>query len=128
MLIEFCIHESTLHQCLTIVEYTIHLDGCDILSQGSELTLLNGRHLSFGIEHIHVDAINTKETVGYSRTSITRSGYQYVDLLITLLLTDKVLQQSGHETGTHILEGEGRTVKEFEGVDAVFHLNHRTVE
>ena len=47
---------------------------------------------------------------------------------MVVLLLDKILQQTGHETGTYILEGEGRTMKQLQGVDIILYIHHWTVE
>ena len=128
MLIELSIHEGILHQRLAIVEHTIYLYGGNVLAKGGKLALLNGADLTLGIEYIYMNAVDTEESVSHSRTCVTRGGYEHIHLLPLALLTDEVLQQARHKAGTHILESEGRSMKEFEGVDIVFHLGHRAVE
>ena len=128
VLIQFGIHKGILDEGLTIVEHTVNLNSSDVLSQCGELALLNRRDLTLGIEHIHMDAVNPQETISNGRAGITAGSHKDIDLLIALLLTDKILQQASHETGTHILEGEGRTMKQFEGIDIFLYLNHRAVE
>ena len=68
--VQFCIHESVLHQRLAVVEDAIHLDGGDVLPEGGELTLLNGAYLSFGIEYIDMNTFYAKKTIGDGRTRI----------------------------------------------------------
>ena len=47
---------------------------------------------------------------------------------MTLSILSEISQQSRHETSTDILEGEGRTVKEFQTIDIILDLDHRTIE
>jgi hypothetical protein len=44
------------------------------------------------------------------------------------LAADEVLQQTGHETGADVLEGECRAVEEFKRIDAVGDAGDGTVE
>ena len=128
VLIQFGIHEGILHKCLTVVEDTIHLDSRDVLAEGRELALLDRADFSFGIEHINVDTVYTEESVGYGRTCIARGSHKDIDLALSVFLTDEILQEAGHETGTHILKGEGRTVEKFQRVDVILDFHDRTVE
>ena len=76
-----------------------------------------------------MDALHTEESVGHSRTRIAAGGHQHIHEAVVLsLLVDKILQQSGHEAGTHILEGQGRTMEEFQTVDIWGHLHHGTIK
>ena len=127
MLVELPVHECRLHQCLAVIEHAIHLEGCDVLTQGSELALLNLADLALRIEHVDVDAVNAEETVGNSRTGIARCSYEHIHLFLALL-THEVLQETCHEACTHILEGEGRTMEQLERVDVRLYLNYRAVE
>ena len=74
-----------------------------------------------------MDSVNAEETVGNSRTGITRCSYEYIHLFLALL-TYEVLQETGHEARTHILEGEGRTMEQLERVDVWLYLDYRAVE
>ena len=79
-----------------------------------------------------MNTIHSEEAVGNGRARVAAGGYEYVDVALSLapcsLPLYEILQQSCHESCTNILEGEGRTMEELKGVDAVFHLYHRTVE
>ena len=113
MLVKFIVHKSRLHECLTVVEDTIYLDSGDILAQRSELALLNGADLALGVEHIDVDALYTKETIGYGATGITGGGHEDVDGLVAcrIAATQEVAKQTGHKARTNILEGKGGTME-----------------
>ena len=130
VVVELLVHEGILHECLTIVEDTIHLDGRDVLAKCRKLALLNGRYLTLRIEHIHVDALNTEETIGHCRARIARGGHQDIDqtVLSVLITLSEIPQQACHEAGTHILKGEGRAMEEFQTVDIILDLDHRTIE
>ena len=128
MLVQLFIHEGRLDQRLAVVEDTVDLNGCDVLAQCGKLALLNGADLALGVEHIDMDALHAEETVGYGRTCIAAGGYQHVDLLFLSLSLNKVLEQASHEACTDILEGEGRTVEELQGIDVVLYLDDRAVE
>ena len=127
MLVEFLVHESRLDKRLAVVEHAIYLEGSDVLSECGELALLNLADLALRIEHVDVDAVNTEESIGYSRTCIARSSNEHVDFLLAFL-THEVLQQTGHEARAYILEGKGRAMEELQRVDVWLYLYHRAVE
>ena len=91
VVVQLLVHEGTLHQRLAIVEHAVHLDGGDVLAECGELALLNGRHLSLGIEHIHVDALHAQESVGNGRTRVAAGGHQHVHLFRLALFLDEIL-------------------------------------
>ena len=99
-----------LDQGLAVVEHTVYLDGGDVLSQCGELAFLDRTDLALGVEYIDVDAVDTKETVGDCRTRVTAGGDEHIDLSGTLL-TDEILKEACHETGTDILECQGGTME-----------------
>ena len=76
--VEVGIHEGGLDETLAVVEDTIDFDGGDVLPQGGELTFLDGRHLTLGIEDIDVDALDAEEAVGNGGASVARGGYEDV--------------------------------------------------
>ena len=125
--VQFLIHEGGLHQRLTVVERAVHLDGGDVPSQGGELLLLYLADLSLGVEHIDVNAFHAEEAVGHGTARVARSGYQYIYLLLAFL-ADEVAQQPGHEAGAHVLEGERRSVEEFERPDVFAHGHQRRIK
>ena len=127
VLVQLLVHERRLNQRLAVIEDAIYLKGCDVLTEGSELALLNLAHLALWIKHVNVDSLYTEETIGNSRTSIARCCYEYVDLLFTFL-TNEVLEQASHETGTYIFESESRTMEQLQGVDNWLYLYNRSVE
>ena len=55
------------------------------------------------------------------------SGYQHIDFRIALA-TDEVAQQTGHEAGAHILEGQRGAVEKFQGIKSVSHGHEGHVE
>ena len=127
MLIKFLVHEGGFHQRLTVVECAVHLKGCDVLSQRSELLLLNFAHLAFRIKYINMDSFHTEETVGYGAARIPRSGNQYVHLLLALF-PDEIAQQTRHKTAAHILKGKRRSMKQLKGIDILRHLHQRHIK
>ena len=136
VLVQFLIHKSRLHQRLTIVKDTIHLNSGNVLAQGGKLALLNGRDFSFGVEHIDVDALYAQETVGYGTSRVAACSHKDVDRPVCWSVTSKrwttsaqeITQQTCHKPGTYILEGKRRTVEQFQRVDIFCHFHHRTVE
>ena len=128
--VEVGIHEGGLHEGLTVVEDAIHLNGRDVLAKCGELTLLDGTDLALGIEHIDVDALYTEEAVGYSRTCVARGGNENIDGPSPGLTRGgrEILEQTGHEAGTHILESKCGAVEEFEGVDVLLHTDNGAIE
>ena len=127
---EFFVHEGILHQCLTIVENAVYLNGGDVPPECCKLALLNLAHLSFGIEDVDVYALYTEESIGNGRTCVATCCNKHVDggpfRLIRCL--DKVLQESRHEAGTNILEGQRRAMKELQRIDVVLHLDDGGLE
>ena len=128
MLVQLIVHEGRLHQGLTVVEHAVHLDGGDVLAQRRELALLDGAHLTLGVEHIDVDAVDAQEAVGNSRACVAAGSHQHVHLLPGTLLADEVLQQTGHEAGANVLERQRGAVEQLKGVDAVCYLRYGAVE
>ena len=127
--VQLRIHEGILDQCLTVVEYTVYLNRSDVPAERGELTFLYLADLPFGVEDIYADAIHAEETVGNGRAGVAGGCYEHVDLLLSAaFLSDKVLQQACHEARAYILEGERRTVEEFQCVDVVFDRDDGTVE
>ena len=122
MLVEFLVHKCTLHQCLTVVEGTFHLDGCDVLAERSKLTFLYGAHLSFWIEHIDMDTLYAEESIGHSRPCVAARCHQHVHLVVAPFLTNEILKQACHEACAYILESQCGAVKEFQTIDIVLHL------
>ena len=118
MAVELLVHEGALHQPLAVVEDAVDLDSRDVAPQRGELALLDGRHLALGIEHVDVDAIDAEEAVGHGRPRVAAGGYEHVDLLVSALLADEVLQQARHEAGADVLEGQRGTVEELQRIDA----------
>ena len=132
MAIQLFVHKGRLHQRLTVVEHAVHLDGGDVLAQRRELALLNRAYLALRIEHIDVDAVNAEEAVGNGRTRVATGShedvYRSLSFFLFPLSSDKVLQQTRHKACADILEGEGGTMEELQGIDVVLHLDYRTVE
>ena len=136
MVVQFLIHKGVLHQCLTVVKHAIYLNGRDVLAQGSELTFLNRTHLSFGVEHIYMYALNAEEAISHGRTCVATGSNEHVDLSRTSITsgtsitraTSKISQQARHEPSTHILEGEGWSVEQLQGIDTIRYLHHWAVE
>ena len=60
-----------------------------------------------------MDALYTQEAIGHGTTRVARSGYEDIHLFLSLL-TDEVTEQTGHETGTHILECQRGAMEQFE--------------
>ena len=127
VLVQLLVHERRFYQRLAVIEHAIHLKGSDVLTEGSKLALLNLAHLALWIEHVNMDSLHAEEAIGYGRTRITRCCYEHVHFLLAFLAYE-VLKQTSHETGTHILEGEGRTMEQLQRVDVWLHLNHWAVE
>ena len=80
--IELSIHEGALDEALAVVEHAIHLKGGDILPQRGELALLYGAYLTFGVEHIDMDALHAEKAVGHGRTRIARGSHKHINLFL----------------------------------------------
>ena len=74
-----------------------------------------------------MDALHAEEAIGHGTARVARGGYKNVDEL-GAFLSDEILQQTCHEAGTNVLEGEGGAVEEFQGVDRRGDLYNGTVE
>jgi len=125
--VKFLVHESRFHQCLTVVERTVHFKSRDILPQCGELLFLNFTDLAFRIKHINMDTFHAEEAIGYGTARIARGGNQYIYLLLTLF-SDEIAQQTRHKTTAYILKGKCGSMEQFEGVDVFRHLYQRNVE
>ncbi len=73
-----------------------------------------------------VDAIHAKETVGYGRTCIAARGHKHMDVAAVIAPAYEVLEQTGHEARTYILEGQCRAVKQFQTVNTRLDFGHRS--
>ena len=74
-----------------------------------------------------MDALYTKETIGYSRTSVATCSYKYIDILGSLFAYE-VLQHTRHEACAYILKCKCWSVEEFERVDILFNFLYGAVE
>ena len=132
VIVELLIHERVLHQRLTVIEDTVDLQCGDVAPQSSELALLDFANFSLGIENIDVDAVDAEEAVCHSRSCVARGCHEHVDLMMDacslFVFLDEILQQTGHEAGTHIFESQSRAVEELKAVDVVFDLVDRSVK
>ena len=80
-----------------------------------------------------MDAVHPKESVGDGRSRVAAGGHEHIDLATShgpafAVLMDEILQQTGHETGAHILEGKCRAMEEFQAIDALLHALQRRLE
>ena len=128
MRMEVGLHEGALDQRLTVIKHAVHLQCGDVAAQGGELALLDGAHLAFGIEHIHMYALYAQESVGYGRTRVAAGGHQHVHQSAVVGLVAVIAQQAGHKACAHVLECQGGAMEELEAVDAVGHAYGRHVE
>ena len=127
VLVQFGVHESVLHESLTIIEHAIDLNGCDVLAERGELAFLNLADFPFGIEHIDVNSVHSKKSIGDSRPCVSRCCHEHVHLFCSFLF-DEVLKQASHETRAYIFESQRRAVKEFKAVDVFLELHNRCLE
>ena len=79
--------------------------------------------LALGVEHVDVYAFNAEESVGHGTACVARGGNEDIDLFVSSLTTDEVLEQTCHEACADVFEGECGTVKEFERIDIVLDLD-----
>ena len=121
VLIELLVEESLLHQSLTVVEHTVYFDGGDVVAQRGELTLLDAAHLPLGIEHVDIDTVYTKKTIGNSRSRIATRGHENV---YCAFAADEMAEHAGHETGADILESQRGTMEEFERIDVFLYFHY----
>ena len=121
---EVRIQEGGLDQGLAVVETAIHLQGGDVLPQGCELGLLHGAYAAAGIQDEDVRAGDAQEAVRDGTPGVTGRGDEDIDIP----LVGEMAEEPGHEPGADILEREGRSMEEFQGVDPFFHRHGRVVE
>ena len=74
-----------------------------------------------------MNTFHTQEPVGHGTTGITRSSHEHIHLLLTFLLNE-IAQQACHKSATHILEGQSRSMEQFQGIDVFLHLYGRYIE
>jgi hypothetical protein len=74
---------------------------------------------------VHADAIDTEETVGHGAAGIAGGGHEHMDLIVP---GEEILQQTRHETRAYVLESQGRSMEEFQRVDARLDLADGAVE
>ena len=112
MCLKIVVHESLLHESLTVVEHAVNFYGRDILSKRRKLTFLERTDLSLRIQHVDMDAFHPEEAVGHGRAGVARCGYEHIHLLGRMgivvgdrpILSHEIAQQTGHEAGTDIFE------------------------
>ena len=121
---EVVIQESGLDQGLAVVEAAIDLQGGDVPPQGGELALLDGAYAALGIEDENMRAGNAQEAVRDGAAGVAGRGDEHIDIP----LLREMPEETGHEPGADILESEGRSMEEFQGVNPLLHLHGRTVE
>ena len=121
---EVRVQEGGLDQGLAVIEAAVDLQGGDVLPQGGELGLLHGAHAAPGIQYEDVRARDAQEAVCDGAPGVTGRGDEDIDIPFL----GEVPQEPGHEAGTDVLEGKGRPMEEFQGVDSFFHRHGRAVE
>ena len=103
------------------VTCTVYFDGGDVVAQRGELTLLDAAHLPLGIEHVDIDTVYTKKTIGNSRSRIATRGHENV---YCAFAADEMAEHAGHETGADILESQRGTMEEFERIDVFLYFHY----
>ena len=121
---QVAIQEGGLDQGLAVVEAAIDLQGGDVLSQGGELALLDGTDAPLGVEDEDMRAGNAQEAVRDGAAGVAGRGDEDIDIP----LLREMPEETGHETGAYVLEGEGRPMEEFQGVDPFLDHHGRAVE
>ena len=121
---EVRVQEGGLDQGLAVIEAAVDLQGGDVLAQGRELGLLHGAHAAPGIQHEDVRARDSQEAVCDGAPGVTGRGDEDIDIPFL----GEVPQEPRHEAGADVLEGKGRPMEEFQGVDPFFHRHGRAVE
>ena len=118
------IQEGGLDQGLAVVEAAIDLQGGDVPPQGGELALLDGAYAALGIEDENMRAGNAQEAVRDGAAGVAGRGDEHIDIP----LLREMPEETGHEPGADILESEGRSMEELQGVNPLLHLHGRTFE
>ncbi len=121
---EVRVQEGGLDQGLAVVEAAVDLQGGDVLPQGGELGFLHGAYAAPGIQDEDVRARDAQEAVRDGAPGVTGCGDEDIDIPFL----GEVPQETRHEAGADVLEGEGRPMEEFQGVDSFFHRHGRAVE
>ena len=114
-----------LHDVLRVVEHACDGDVVDVfVLQRVHLRPLEGRHAAMRAEHEDADALLAAHGVLGGRAGIAGGGAEDVDLFSPLF--QNVLEQVAKELHGHVLEGQRRTVREFEQAEFVhFEPMHR---
>ena len=74
---------------------------------------------------MHADTVDTQETIGHGTAGVAGGGHEHMDLIVT---DEEILQQTRHETRAYVLECQGRSMEEFQGVDTGLYLADGAVE
>ena len=74
---------------------------------------------------MHADAVDAQETVGHGAAGVAGGGHEHMDLIVP---GEEILQQTRHETRAYVLESQGRSMEEFQGVDTRLDLADGAVE
>ena len=85
VLVQVFVHKGGLDQSLAVVENTVDFQGCDVLSERRELTLLDRTYFTLRVEYEYADALHSQEAVRNGRACVSGSSYQYVHLFLFLL-------------------------------------------
>ena len=125
--VQFVIHKGCFHQRLAVVKRSVHLQGCNIPPQRSELFFLYLADFSLRIEHIHMNPLYPQKAIGYRTTGISGSGNEHIHLFPPLF-PDEVSQQTGHKPSTYIFKSQCRTVEKLQGIDVLLHRHQRDIK
>src|SRR5690606_792283 len=120
------IDERLLDEALAVVERTRYFQRRYVMTQRSELLLLNFADLTLWIQDNHTRAGHPKKAVG-DRTAGVAGGRDQDNNLPAFLLRE-MAQKSGHKARAKILECESRPVKKLQRIHAVVDANHGRVK
>lgn len=103
---------------LAVVEGAVDAERTDVVAVGGELFFLKSADAVFWIEDHHANIGDPMECTGNGTPGVARGGDEDGGSRAARGF-GQVGDEAGHETGTEILEGEGRAVKKFDEVYGV---------
>ncbi len=115
-----------LREALTVVERALHRDSPDVAAERRELRFLHSAHVTVGIEHHDPRPGDAVERVRHRAAGVARCGDQHGQWRLALFM--EMRQQTGEHAGAHVLEREGRAMKELEDRQAIVKRDQRCRE
>jgi hypothetical protein len=109
---QLAVGERFLGEPLTVVERAFDGHREDVAAEGGELALLSRRDLAAWVEHRHPRPRDAVEGPGHGATGVSGGRHQHRRRLVAG--GSHPGQQASQKASSHVLEGEGGTVKQLQ--------------